>query len=198
MNEERKSTEEMTVNQLLVQVSRMSGHRMRVHMEEIGLHRGQGYALIHLWHNDGMSQRDLARSMHISPASVTNMLQRMERDGWIERKRDEADQRVVRVYLTDKANDTRIQAKRVFREMEDALNSIYTVDEQSTLKQLLTRLYEHLAPGDPHPCYIHRFLHAGEDKKESAGTKNRKEVPADANQLDEVSAGIEEPEEVSE
>ncbi|MEE8594168.1 MAG: MarR family transcriptional regulator, partial [Candidatus Bipolaricaulota bacterium] len=91
MNEKRKPSEEMTVGQLLAQVCRMSGHRLRGHMEKIGLHRGQGFALIHLWHSDGMSQRDLARSMHISPASVTNMLQRMERDGWIERKRDEAD-----------------------------------------------------------------------------------------------------------
>jgi DNA-binding MarR family transcriptional regulator len=135
-------------------------------MEKIGLHRGQGFALIHLWHNDGMSQRDLARSMHISPASVTNMLQRMERDGWIERKRDEADQRVVRVYLTGKAEETRTRAKRVFREMEDALNSIYTTEEQSTLKRLLTKLYEHYAPGDPYPHHVHRFLQE-EDEGES-------------------------------
>jgi len=158
MNENGESAGEMTVGQLLAQVCRMSGHRLRGHMEEIGLHRGQGFALIHLWHNDGMSQRDLSRSMHISPASVTNMLQRMERDGWIERKRDETDQRVVRVYLTAKAEATRVQAKRVFREMEDDLGSVYTAEEQSALKQLLTKLYEHYAPGDPHPHHVHRFL----------------------------------------
>jgi len=179
MDERQLPAGEMTVSQLLAQVSRMSGQRLRVHMEEIGLHRGQGHALIHLWHNDGMSQRDLARSMHISPASVTNMLQRMERDGWIDRKRDEADQRVVRVHLTAKANDTRKQARRVFQEMEDALNSIYTTEEQSTLKQLLTRLHEHLAPGDPHPCYIQRFLHDKDDEKEPAETENRREMSAD-------------------
>ncbi len=166
MNEKRKPTGEMTVGQLLAQVCRMSGHRLRGHMEKIGLHRGQGFALIHLWHNDGMSQRDLSRSMHISPASVTNMLQRMERDGWIERKRDETDQRVVRVYLTAKAEATRIQAKRAFREMEDELGSVYTEEEQSALKRLLTKLYEHYAPGDPHPHHVHRFLQE-EDEGES-------------------------------
>ena len=158
MNENRKATGEMTVGQLLAQVCRMSGHRLQGHMHKIGLHRGQGFALIHLWHNDGMPQRDLSRSMHISPASVTNMLQRMERDGWIERKRDETDQRVVRVYLTKKARQTRIQAKRVFEEMEDALNSIYTAEEQSTLKRLLAKLHDHLAPEDSYRCHAHRFL----------------------------------------
>jgi len=166
MNEKRKPAGGMTVGQLLAQVCRMSGHRLRGHMEKIGLHRGQGFALIHLWHNDGMSQRDLSRSMHISPASVTNMLQRMERDGWIERKRDETDQRVVRVYLTAKAKATRIQAKRVFREMENDLGSVYTAKEQSALKRLLTKLYEHYAPGDPHPHHVHRFLQE-EDEGES-------------------------------
>ena len=165
MNEEQETNREMTVGQLLAQVCRMSGHRLRRHMEKIGLHRGQGFALIHLWHNDGMPQRDLARSMHISPASVTNMLQRMERDGWIERKRDKADQRVVRVFAADKSKKLRVEAKRVFREMEDELSSIYTEEEQSTLKQLLTRLYEHYAPGDPHPHHVHRPLQ--EEERES-------------------------------
>lgn len=174
MHKKRMPAQEMTVGQLLAQVCRMSGHRLQGHMHKIGLHRGQGFALIHLWHNDGMAQSDLARSMHISPASVTNMLQRMERDGWIERKRDEADQRVVRVHLTVKAQETRIQAKRVFQDMEDALNSIYTAEEQSTLRRLLAKLHDHFAPGDPHPCDVHRFL-----QDESADNKNRDEASAD-------------------
>ncbi|MCK5245944.1 MarR family transcriptional regulator [Candidatus Bipolaricaulota bacterium] len=174
MNEKQELSGEMTVGQLLAQVCRMSGHRLRGHMEKIGLHRGQGFALIHLWHNDGMSQRDLARSMHISPASVTNMLQRMERDGWIERRRDEADQRVVRVFAADKSKKLRVEAKRVFREIEDELGSVYTEEEQTALKRLLTKLYEHYAPGDPHPHHVHRFLQ--DEDKESAGTKNPSRV----------------------
>lgn len=162
-----KPVERMTVGQLLSQVCRMSGHRIRRHMKGIGLHRGQGFALIHLWHQDGVPQRDLARSLHISPASVTNMLQRMERDGWIERKRDDDDQRVVRVFAAQKALDMRADAKRVLQEMEDEISSIYTEDEKSTLKQLLTKLYEHYAPGDPHPFHIHHLLR--DDLSENSG-----------------------------
>ena len=158
MTKKRIPAQDMTVGQLLAQVCRMSGHRLQGHMHKIGLHRGQGFALIHLLHKDGIPQRALSRSMHISPASVTNMLQRMERDGWIERRRDELDQRVVRVYLTGKAEETRIQAERVFQEMEDALNAIYTAEEQSTLKRLLTKLHTHFALEQPHPCQAHRSL----------------------------------------
>ena len=168
MKENRKSAREMTVGQLLAQVCRITGHRVRGHMEKIGMHRGQGFALIHLWHKDGMPQRDLARSMHISPASVTNMLQRMERDGWIERRRDEADQRVVRVFAADKAMKMRVEATRVFREIEDELNSVYTPEEQATLKQLLMKLHDRFSADAPHDHHAHDFLL--EDEQESVDT----------------------------
>jgi DNA-binding MarR family transcriptional regulator len=145
--------EELTVGQLLAQVCRMSRHHLRTHMEKLGLHRSQGFALFHLWHHDGIPQRELAGAMHISPASVTNMLQRMERDGWIARTRDEKDQRVVRVSLTGKAKNLRKEAKKVFSQMEEELNAVYTESEQAMLRRLLLKLHARFAPNtkaDPH------------------------------------------------
>jgi len=147
---EMASANEMTVGQLLAQVCRLASHRLRVHMEKIGLHKGQGFALIHLWHHEGIPQRELSRAMHISPASVTNMLQRMERGGLITRERDQEDQRVVRVFLTDKAKAMRKEARTVFHQMEAELSSIYTDEEKATLRQLLVKLHDRFAPDDPH------------------------------------------------
>ncbi|MFC2099554.1 MarR family winged helix-turn-helix transcriptional regulator [Candidatus Bipolaricaulota bacterium] len=171
------SAQEMTVGQLLAQVCRMTGARLRMHMEKLGLHKGQGFALIHLLHHDGIPQRELSEAMHVSPASVTNMLQRMERDGWIDRQRDGADQRVVRVFLTSKAKDLRAEARTVFRAVEDELNSIYTDAERETLKRLLMKLHDRFAPDDAHSHHVHRFLF-GEDG-ESVNTSSG-EVSAEA------------------
>jgi len=157
---------EMTVGQLLAQVCRMSGHHLKTHMEKIGLHRGQGFAMVQLWHRDGVPQRELSEAMHISPASVTNMLQRMERDGWIRRERDRDDQRVVRVYLSDKAKDLREKARTVFREMEEELGSIYSDEERETLKRLLMKLHDRFAPHDVHSHHVHRFLFPDEERAE--------------------------------
>ncbi|MBU1050736.1 MarR family transcriptional regulator [Candidatus Bipolaricaulota bacterium] len=157
MHDQRRPSQELTVGQLLSQVCRMTGHRVRGHMEKIGLHRGQGFALIHLWHQDGLPQRDLARSMHISPASVTTMLQRMERDGWVERRRDDVDQRIVRVFAADKAKRMRLEAKQVFQDIENELNSVYTPEEQVTLKHLLMKLHDRFNDETPHH-HAHDFL----------------------------------------
>jgi len=149
----QKETGGLSVGQLLAQVCRMTGHHLKTHMETLGLHRGQGFALVHLWHHDGVPQRDLAQAMHIQPASVTNMLQRMERDGWISRERDAEDQRVVRVYITEKAKGVRKEARQVFRAMEEELNAVYTKEEQATLRRLLLKLHDRFAADggeDPH------------------------------------------------
>ncbi len=137
--------DEMSMAQLLARVCRMSGHRIRAQMESIGLHRGQGFLLFHLLQEDGIPQCDLARAMRISPASVTTMLQRMERDGWIKRVRDRKDQRVVRVSVSEKGRALQSDAHRIFREIEAEIHSFYTEEEQRTLKNLLLRLHTHYA-----------------------------------------------------
>ena len=142
------------MGQLLAQVCRMTGHHLRSYMERIGLHRGQGFALVHLWHHDGVPQREISDAMHISPSSATNMLQRMERDGWIRRERDSVDQRIVRVYLTERAKKLRTEARGVFREMEEELAAVYTEQERATLRRLLLKLHDRFA-SDAKECGHH-------------------------------------------
>jgi DNA-binding MarR family transcriptional regulator len=166
MHKRPKREEAMTVGQLLAQVCRMTGRRFKRHMARVGLHRGQGFALVHLWHHDGIPQHELSEAMHISPASVTNMLQRMERDGWITRERDREDQRIVRVYLTPKAKELRAKARTVFREMEEELGSVYSDEERETLKRLLMKLHDRFAPGDARSHHVHRFPLGDEEEVE--------------------------------
>ena len=56
-----------TLGQLLAQVCRLAGKRRRLRLEKIGLHHAQGMVLFHLWHEDGLSQRDLAAALQITP-----------------------------------------------------------------------------------------------------------------------------------
>lgn len=163
MRESQGKERELTVGQLLAQVCRMTGHHLRTHMERLGLHRGQGFALVHLWHHDGIPQRELSQAMHIRPASVTNMLQRMERDGWISRERDVEDQRLVRVFITRKAKALRKEAREVFRQMEAELNAVYTEEEQETLHRLLMKLHDRFARDEREHPHHHPFFVDDED-----------------------------------
>ena len=63
-------------------------------------HPGQAMCLRLLSVNDGATQRDVARMLHVAPPTVSKMLSTMEKAGLVERRADEADQRLTRVYLT--------------------------------------------------------------------------------------------------
>ena len=160
MKEHRHDPQKLSLGHLLSRVCRLTGDRVRVKMEEIGLHKGQGFILFHLWHHDGIPQNVIAHGLHLSPATVTNTLQRMERDGWITRERGADDQRIVRVHLTDRAKALHEEVRASFRDLEREVTSVLTKDERETLRELLVKLHEHLAPeGDPHhhpPCHGHR------------------------------------------
>jgi len=66
---------------------------------------GRAGVLRVLGKHEGVSQRELAEFLHLSPPTVTTMLQKMEQDGLIERWGDEADQRVTRIRLTEKGSE---------------------------------------------------------------------------------------------
>lgn len=143
-----------TLGQLLAHVSRLVGQRRRIKLAGIGLHHAQGMILSRLRHNDGLSQLELARALHISPPTASNTLQRMERDGWIVRRRDEADQRIVRVYLTPKARSFHAEIHAMFRELDHELGSALSEQEQETFRNSLLKVYHYLADkaGEEETC----------------------------------------------
>ena len=165
MNFHARNPEEMTLGQLLGQVCRLNGERVRVQMKRIGLHKAQAFALFYLWHSDGVAQNELAKRIHVTPAAVTTMLQRMERDGWVERRTDPDDQRVSRVYMTDQSRALRRQAALIFRELDAEVTGALSTEEQEKLRGLLLKVHARLLHHMP-PLHQHQFGWLHEDDEE--------------------------------
>jgi DNA-binding MarR family transcriptional regulator len=130
---------------MLAKVSRLVGGRMRAKLEKIGLPHAQGMILFHLWRQDGIAQNVLAQALHIRPPTATSTLQRMQRDGWVERRRDGKDQRIVRVHLTDKAKSLRKEANAMFIELDQELTSVLTDQERDMFMEILLKVHHYLA-----------------------------------------------------
>lgn len=62
--------------------------------------------------NDGITQRELARELQFSKPTVTAALTALEREGLLERRADERDRRLTRVFLTEegRAREERLRA----------------------------------------------------------------------------------------
>ena len=121
-------------------------HRQRAEelLSEIGLHTGQEMLLCGLWENEGITQTELANHMMIQPATVTNMLQRLEREGFVERRPDIEDQRVSRVYTTAKGRDIEERVLEKWSQLEQESFRGLSVEERVLLRRLLLQVYQNL------------------------------------------------------
>ncbi|NMB46240.1 MAG: winged helix-turn-helix transcriptional regulator [Firmicutes bacterium] len=70
-------------------------------MSNIEAYPGQAGCLSIVNSHAGITQRDLARKLHVASSTVTVMVQKMEAAGIVSRKTDTDDQRLTRIYLTD-------------------------------------------------------------------------------------------------
>jgi MarR family transcriptional regulator, organic hydroperoxide resistance regulator len=70
-------------------------------LEQLGVTYPQYVAIISLSERDGQTVKGLSESLFSEPSTVTPMLQRLEKMGYVRRTRDKDDERSVRVNLTD-------------------------------------------------------------------------------------------------
>ncbi|MGM0577893.1 MAG: MarR family winged helix-turn-helix transcriptional regulator [Myxococcota bacterium] len=114
------------------------------HLEETGVSRAQFLALAHLVAAGPLSQTQLADRLFISPATTARLVDRMERDGWVERHPDPDDRRVKRVLLTDEARAVWSEVSGIAKEI--LARSYRGVDpaDIETAKRVLAQLRENL------------------------------------------------------
>jgi DNA-binding MarR family transcriptional regulator len=105
-----------------------------------GTHPGQVFCLHVLAGHDGISQRDLANSLRLSPPTVSKMLQAMQKAGAVERRPDAADQRLTRVFLTVAGRDLERQLRGVVAEFVNETIGSLLENDRRELARLLGEL----------------------------------------------------------
>jgi DNA-binding MarR family transcriptional regulator len=66
-------------------------------MDRIGMHRAQATLLGRLYVNNGMTQSELADQLVVQGATITNILQHMEKAVFVTRRQDDEDNPLGRV-----------------------------------------------------------------------------------------------------
>jgi DNA-binding MarR family transcriptional regulator len=119
----------------------------------LGITRAQWLALTRLHRHPGVSQSELADMMEIERASAGRMIDRLESNGWVERRALDGDRRVKRVYLTPEAERVHGRIWRVAEAtVENALRDLST-QEGAQLMRLLARVKKTLIQdGDSAPA----------------------------------------------
>lgn len=107
---------------------------------EYGLHPSQGFSLSMIVHRPGRSQRELADDLRIERATVTVTLQKLERGGFIRREPDPDDQRIMRIYPTEKGITAETAVTAEMTRFHDACDESLTPEQHQQLRALLQKL----------------------------------------------------------
>jgi len=80
-------------------------------LEPLGLTYPQYVTMLVLWEQDDLSVTEIGERLALDSGTLTPLLKRLEQEGFVQRKRSEADERVVRIQLT--ARGRTLQKKAV-------------------------------------------------------------------------------------
>ncbi len=112
-----------------------------------GRRRGQNSVLALLDSRPGATQKELAEALNVTPASLSELMRKLERKGFITRSKDPADHRFTRVCLTETGRAALCLDRQI--QTEDPFSSL-TGEEQQELKRLLAKLLDDWERRYPH------------------------------------------------
>lgn len=129
--------ERMSLSRLLAVAGHVVAMRWQRLMGGYGLTPHGLAVLASLESGSALTQRELARHCGVAPSTLNHTVGHLERSGWVERRRDAADRRLVRLALTD-------TGRRQLRHVQNAARG------------QMEPMLDHLPPGDE--AVVRRFL----------------------------------------
>lgn len=110
----------------------------------------QGRILFILWEKDDIPISELAKQTGLAKTTLTSMLDRMEKQGHIERVYSSADRRTVRIRLTEAAGGFKEQYEQVSEEMNQIFYKGFSDEEILTLETGLRKVLTNLTEKENH------------------------------------------------
>lgn len=132
------------VEKLVREVNRLHFSTFHQTLSQFGLGKGQPPILKYLSLNDGCKQSELAQNEHVTAATITVMLQTMEKNGLIVRKSDEKDLRIMRVYITDKGRSVQQKCDEAIKNLEKEIYADFNQEELDAFRRLLVKKRDRL------------------------------------------------------
>jgi MarR family transcriptional regulator, transcriptional regulator for hemolysin len=135
---------------LVHDVARLFGRRFNQRaLLFLGLTRAQCKVLGYLGRNEGINQAGLADLLEIKPMTLVRQIDRMEEDGWIERRPQPGDRRARRLVLTDKARPILARILDLSNEVRTEAFAGLSRQEGQHLIELLRRVHANLSERVP-------------------------------------------------
>ncbi|MDD2214455.1 MAG: MarR family transcriptional regulator [Oscillospiraceae bacterium] len=119
--------------------------RLNTVLQQYNLFVGQPRTLDLIRRHPGITQRELAARMHISPAALSASLKRLVKNDWVSKTVTEQDLRSHRLYLTEAGEQVSLACLRDIEQMHDHMLSGLTEADRRQMKTYLNQICINLA-----------------------------------------------------
>lgn len=113
-------------------------------ISDLGIYTGQEILLARLGTEDGQSQKSLAHLVRLDHSTVSKMVGRLEAAGLVEQRKDEKDERISRVYLTEAGRRIQESIAVAWGQLEEKTASGLTAEEAETFVRLARKMMDQL------------------------------------------------------
>lgn len=124
----------VAIVQLMKKVTANIKHEIGCHFKEMNLTGPQGMLIGTLFHHGEMKVSDLSEKLGLSNSTVSGILDRLEKQGLVERMRSKEDRRVVYVNITE---DFKEQSKKQFVEINKMIEQMINRATPEELDKIL-------------------------------------------------------------
>ncbi|QHS63420.1 MarR family winged helix-turn-helix transcriptional regulator [Chitinophaga agri] len=134
-----------TISHLLQQISKVHRNKGNQLLAAYNLHAGQEQFLATVLCGGAMTMNELTENLEVTPATVTRMAERLEKNGFLNKEKCCNDQRVVRVSLTEKGTEAATQIiDTTWNKLEQQMVRNMSMEEKILLRRLLMQVLENI------------------------------------------------------
>ena len=117
-------------------------------VKDTGIHPNQVPLIGLVYCREGISQKEISQALRISPPTVAVSIKRLEKAGIIERRADGKDQRLSRIFLTEKGRAVTGKVRECIKEKEKALFKGFSESEVCLLRRFFLQMIQNLEEDD--------------------------------------------------
>ena len=110
----------------------------------IEINAAQGRIMFALWQADGVSINELAQKTQLKKSTLTSMLDRLEKMGYLRRRRCDKDRRIIRIFRTPKDKGLEKKYIRLSEEMTRLYFKDFSKNEMNRFEKDLARILNNL------------------------------------------------------
>lgn len=129
---------------LIFKTFRAQRNKIRPKLSVIGLSVGQPKVLQYLSEHTECMQKDLANYCDVEPATISKMLDTMEKNGLVKREDRKENRRAFRIVLTEEGELRLAAWEEICRSVDAVSLNGFTPEEERQFKDYLCRMYENL------------------------------------------------------